>query len=86
MGPFEDEVIVGAAGEEGLETPSDAVAHADLTEVVHGLHLFCDGATNGGSKHGFEIHMEAGLGGVEGFFERGLDNWKEGFDELGVVG
>ena len=86
MGALEDNVVIGAAGEECLKAPSEAIDVADLCEVMHGLHLFGDGAANSRSEHGLQVHVEAGLGRIEGFFERGFNDRKEGFNELGVVG
>lgn len=85
MSAFEDDVVVSPASEEGFESPCDAVDEADLSEVMHGLHLFGNGAADGGSKHGLEIHVKASFGCVEGFFERAFDHGKEGFHELGIA-
>jgi len=85
MGALEDDVVIGAAGEEGPKTPGNAVKNADFPEVVNGLHLLGKSPANGGPEHGFEIHVKARLGCVEGFFEGGFNDGQQGFDQFGVI-
>ena len=69
MGAIEDDIIVGAAGEESFHSPSATVDETDLTEMMDGLHLFSDGASDCGAKHRLKIHVEACFWCVESFFE-----------------
>ena len=85
MGAFEDNIVECATGKKGFEPPGKPVENTDFSKVVNGLHLLGDGTADGGAEHGLQIHVKAGLGRVEGFFERGFDYGKEGFHELGVV-
>ena len=85
-GAVEDDLVIGAAGEQCTESPGESIDRANFAELTGAVQLFGNGAADGAAEHGFQVGMDARVGGVEGFGERGFEDREEGVLEIVVGG